>query len=532
MIAALALAMSLVAAAPQAADCRPPTIEAVEIVRHDVFEDEAGGLFRLVNRLHLVTREPVVRRELLFAEGAPLDVEAIEQSERNLRVRAYLREATIEVLDGEGAVLAVAGDQRLRDLACAPDLHAVRVRVTTRDSWSTSLEGRFERAGDRMLWSLGLSEANFLGRGKELELTHVADIDRSSNVVAYRDPQVAGGPLEFEAMYADQSDGGRALFRVGRRLLSLETGLAWGARSESFDQVQPLYRAGERVRELRHVRRRNEVEASRLLSRNGDTAFRVDAAFRSWFDEVEGAARDFGIFEVGVRRIEHRFRKLSHINHERPEDLNLGAVSRLAVGRSPGWAIGSDRAWFFTAEHRQGVDLGEDAFVVGTASWNARLEEGELRNGMLRARLALLHYLTDRQLVWVTSEFRDGTRLDPERQLTLGADRGLRGYPVNQFAGDRTWSGTAELRWFVTDDLFRLLSVGVSGFVDLGATWRGMPGVTSNGLRRNVGVGLLLGRKSLSTRNATVRIDLAYALDPVLDRGRWLVSFNPARLDF
>lgn len=527
----VASALGPVQAEPES--CAPPTIRSVEIVRHEVFDEEAGGLYRIVNKLHVVTREGVIARELLFEQGDPLDPEALDQSDRNLRVRAYLREVTVEVLGPDGVVLATAGTPELRALACAehrPD--QVDVRVTTRDSWSTSIEGRLKRAGDRTVWSIGLAESNFLGRGKEMELSHLADIDRTSNVVAYRDPRIAGGPLAGEVMYADQSDGARAFVWLSRPLLALDTPLAWRAQTESFDQIQPLYRRGDRFEQLRHVRRRHQFELSHLLARKGEVAYRVDGAYRTWFDEVGGDARDFGIFEVGLRRIEHRYRKLTHVNHERAEDLNLGAVSRVAVGASPGWLGAEDRAWFVSASHRQGAELGGDTFLVGSADWSARWEDGTLRDGLLTARLALLRYLGDRRIVYLSSELRDGVRLDPERQLLLGADRGLRGYPINQFTGDRAWVGSAELRWFLTDDLLRVMSLGVVGFFDVGATWRGPAEAGTDGLRRNVGVGLLIGRKSMSIRNAAVRIDLAYALDPVLGRGRWLLSFNPARLDF
>lgn len=519
--------------AVQVGACSPPFIESVEIVREEVFDPEGGGLYRFANKLHIVTRESVVRSELLFAAGETLDAESLDQSERNLRKRAYLREARVEVLDAEGTVLTTAGAPELRRLGCAAsDPEAVRIRVVTHDSWSTSIEGRLAHAGDRTLWSLGLSEGNFLGRGKELELTHVADIDRTSNMIAYRDPRVGGGPLTLEVMYADQSDGSRSLFQIGRPVLALDTGNAWRFRSDVFDQVQPLYRGGERDRELRHVRRRHSLEASTLLQRNDSTAVRLEGAFRSWFDAVDGNERDYGIVELGLSRTEHRYRKLTHLNHERAEDLNLGAVSRVRLGHAPGWFGAADRAWFLRSEHQQGAQVGGSGFVVGSAAWAGRLEASELRDALLEARVVWVQFLGARQLVLLSSDFRDGTRLDPERQLTLGAHNGLRGYPVNQFSGDRIWLATAEARWFVADDVFRLFSVGLTAFGDIGATWRGPAGSTTNGTRANLGVGLILGRKSLSLRNAAVRFDLAYALDPVVGRGRWLLSFSPARLDF
>ena len=52
--------------------------------------------FRVADRLHIRTREEIIRQELLFAPGDPLDKEAIAQTERNLRALVFLRDARIE----------------------------------------------------------------------------------------------------------------------------------------------------------------------------------------------------------------------------------------------------------------------------------------------------------------------------------------------------------------------------------------------------------------------------------------------------
>lgn len=513
--------------------CAPPVIEAVEIRREDVFsESEARGLYKLVNKAHVVTREGVVRRELLFAEGDELDVEALEQSERNLRKRPFLRGIALEVLDDEGRVLATAGEESLSRLACdprAPD--TVRVRVTTRDSWSTSVEGTLKRAGDRFLWGVGVTETNFLGRGKQLELAHEVDLDRTSDVIWYSDPQIAGGSLAGEIRYKDQSDGSRLAFAVGRPMRSLDTRWGWKLDLETFDQLQPLYFRGDRDREPRHVRRRQELQVTRLVGRSGQTAYRVHAGYRSWFDSVDDEARDFGIFRVGVSRVEHGYRKLTHVNHERPEDVNLGAVSGLFLGVSPPGPAASDGGWFFDASHSQGLTLGSDGILLGDLEWAGRVRGGRLENSLGEVGLTYLGP-GDHELLYLSARYRRGSRLDPELQLTLGAQNGLRGYPVHQFTGDSTLLLTAEHRWFVADDLFRLLSLGVTAFADTGLVWRGPRGGTTDGFRSDVGVGLLIGRKRSSLRKAAMRIDLAYALDPVPGRGRWLVSFTPVDTDF
>ena len=99
-------------------------------------------------------------------------------------------------------------------------------------------------------------------------------------------------------------------------------------------------------------------------------------------------------------------------------------------------------------------------------------------------------------------------------QLRLGAETGLRGYPVRQFTGTRSLLLTAEERVFFADDVWQLFSFGVAGFVDSGFVWPAGNAVDLGDLRTGVGVSLLVGSHRLASRGG-VRFDLGYALNPV-----------------
>ena len=87
----------------------PPSIGVIEVSSREVFDARGGGLFaphRIANRLHVRTRDHIIRRELLFETGDPLDRELIDQTERNLRGLWFLRDARVETAevdeDGDG----------------------------------------------------------------------------------------------------------------------------------------------------------------------------------------------------------------------------------------------------------------------------------------------------------------------------------------------------------------------------------------------------------------------------------------------
>ena len=68
-------------------------------------------------------------------------------------------------------------------------------------------------------------------------------------------------------------------------------------------------------------------------------------------------------------------------------------------------------------------------------------------------------------------DLRLGHNLDPEVQLLLGAESGLRGYPVRRFQGTRSLLLSLEERCS-SPTIWRSCSpVGIAGFVDSGSAW-------------------------------------------------------------
>jgi len=506
----------------------PLTIASVDLVRQEMFPAGGGTIgwaYRVGNTLHIETKPSVVRRELLFAEGDPLDPEALAQSERNLRAMRFISEARIDVVFADGSV--VHAEQLDPQLCAAAGGEQADVLVTTRDSWSTALEGKLSKTGNRLLWEVGIDESNLLGLGKSVGFGFAREIDRDSFRVGFYDPQVAGSRHQMRGEYRDQSDGASFRFTGGRYVRSLEDVWSYDAGVEHFDQTQPLYASGEQIGGLRHSRRHYAVQGGRSMYRGLTSTMRVYFGYRHEFDDVEVERRDFDILQVGTTFVQHRYRQLRWIDHERPVDVNLGADSGLWFG----YAVRNEstrqgNTFFVAANHSQGLALGNSRLVLASASWASRVRGGRAENGTLRARLLLADYTLRRQVLLVQGRVVWGVNLDPEVQVTLGVESGLRAYRVNEFVGDRSLLLTAEHRWFFAEDVLGLVSLGVAAFLDSGYAWpRGTPASIGD-LRSNVGLGLLIGRKQVSTANAGARIDVAYALDPIMGQSRWVLSFG------
>jgi hemolysin activation/secretion protein len=230
--------------------------------------------------------------------------------------------------------------------------------------------------------------------------------------------------------------------------------------------------------------------------------------------------------EIGVSSIEHRFLKLTHVNRfEIAEDFNMGdEISAFAGLSTPTLGGEEGTVWFWRLRARRGFEIGAEHFVTGGVAWTARHRHGEIENSLTSIRLDYVNKLSPRWPLVATARFHGGINLDPEVQITLGVDNGLRGYPVRQFVGTRAVLLSAEQRVFIADEVLQLVSFAAAAFVDTGFAWPEDRSVRLADLKSNVGLSLLLGRTRLSSTTPGVRFDLAYALDPISGRSRWLFS--------
>lgn len=144
------------------------------IERQQVFDDDGNWLERTGNKLHVLTRERVIRRDLLFKAGDKLDPQLVVSNLQLLRSRSYIADAEITVLPD------------------SLDPSGVNLIIRTRDSWTISADGGLRSEGRTMV---GISDANILGTGNSLNIeTNFSreDFSYGGNVVKYEIPNVLG----------------------------------------------------------------------------------------------------------------------------------------------------------------------------------------------------------------------------------------------------------------------------------------------------------------------------------------------------
>ncbi len=135
---------------------------------NDTIKKAESWVERTGNRLHVRTREWVLRDLLLIEENKPLDSLLIKESERLIRRQTYIRSARI-----------TASHVR-QDTPAQADSVDVKVRVL--DSWSVIPEASFSTSSTR----LGLRERNFLGTGHDLRALFTRHFDLGENAYDVR----------------------------------------------------------------------------------------------------------------------------------------------------------------------------------------------------------------------------------------------------------------------------------------------------------------------------------------------------------
>ncbi len=500
------------------------TVGRVILDKENVFDlsdpEENNWLYALANRWHVVTRDSLIRRQLLFAEGDAFSPRLLEESERILRQNTFLFDA------------------RVRPVAVDGEL--VDVEVATRDTWTLVPDISFSRAGGENRTKIGVEDTNLFGRGQLLRVARIDDVDRSGNSVEFADSNITRDRWSLYARLADNSDGRSNFLGFTRPFIALDT--RWSGGVSVLDDVrnEPLYRLGNEAAEYRKEREFASVFAGWSNGLRGRWTRRFTTGFvyddnrfaavpDTLLETVVPADRKFVYPYVGIELIEDRFETGNNRNQiGRTEDFFFG--TRLAA--SIGWAdsgLGSDRdAAIFSVSAGKGFGRLEDAALLVELSATGRHESGRAANTLATFDARYYWHWADKRTFFMTLSATAGDNLDLDNPVQLGGDTGLRGYPLRYQSGDAKLLFTIEQRFFTDWYPFRLVRIGGAVFADAGRTWGRNPvGEEELGWLRNVGFGLRLAPTRASS-DKMVHVDLAFPLDgdPSIDDVQFLVEIK------
>ena len=524
--------LSIVAGSASASD--PPeslwadhddyVIQDVILEKSDVFNlsdpEQDKWLYRVANRLHIITRDDTIMDQLLFEPGGALDKRRLDESERILRTNKYLYDANITV-------------ERI-----SPE--KVNVHVHTRDVWSLQPELSYSRRGGETRTRFGLAETNLLGRGQKLRFLRDNDVDRSENTLEFVDRNLGRSRVSLLAHYSDNSDGSRSQLNVTRPFYELDARWAAGGNAVNDDRRTPLYQFGEEAAEYQHERYYLYLFAGRSNGLVGGRAKRWTTGIvfdDNRFSEVPEPTlpafipsdRKLVYPFIGYQLIEDEFVTAKNRDQiGRTEDFQMGLNLRAMLGLSDK-AFGADRdAAIFSASASHGFgSLDARSLFLSTAT-SGRLESGDLANATISFNARYYSKQSEKRTFFASASGTFGRDLDVDNQVEIGGKSGLRGYPLRYQVGDSKVLATIEQRYYTDWYPFRFARVGGAIFADVGRAWGENPlGADHRGWLADVGFGLRLALTRLSAGDV-LHIDLAFPLnnDPNIDDTQLLIELR------
>ena len=438
-------------------------VEEVLVASENVFAPtDPYPLF--LNLIHVRTREPVIRREVLLAQGDLWDAHRVQETERNLR-RLFLL-AVVKVV-------AVKG----RD-------GGVAVLVVTKDKWSLRLSNSFTLIGSLLQFlQLQLIEVNFNGWGQQLAVNTTVRLDTFTVGQLFVERRLLSSRWYFgesAALIFNRQTGalegtvGSAAF--GRPIITLdqEWGFlaegTWNSRTRRVFRGATIWQlpypdetSGETVPLVYDVR---EFAGEATLTRSFGRALKVDlsaslggysrqykpslvsgdqAAWlnRNYLPRSENAT----YLTAWARAFPADFKVLRNIDtFELSEDFQIGWVAQGGVRWAFPLPFAPSNFVELGASLRYRLYLADDLFTV-TVAGAMRIRPGqEVANRRFAAEASNYspQFWGGRLVTRVLVDFK-GNDLD-NRQLLLGGSTGLRGAYPEEFAGRNLVLANVEYR--------------------------------------------------------------------------------------
>jgi hypothetical protein len=489
----------------------------IDVVRKNVFDDMLTNenkppfYYRWANDLHVITRESVIRRELLFAVGDSLDPEKVIETERNLRLAGFIGDVEISAAkDGADGV----------DLV-----------VNTSDMWTTKVSLYADLAGGKYDMGLDLTEENLMGFGKTIEVLGQSGNDDKGYRAYYADSRLLSSRLALALNVSDFTFENGFAISMSRPQYSVSVPTSFAALYSHYLTRPRLFSEGSEF-----FRYKNDKTEASLVGSYAFGQFKHLSLIGGYNYESHNYSPEQpnSIFNYLIPPSEKLSYPLAGIGGaiiqydvERyldapgtAEDLTLGAGFRATLGRSDK-KFGATYAGYcpsitaqFLAKTSSRAFLG----ALDNISWwyhDGRSErirhinEAAFYYKPLTSHVLAIHAMTD--FAW---------REKSTYQVFLGGGNGMRGHSFYELAGTKLAVANIEYRFYIPVEILTV-RLGAAAFFDIGNVWEHYEDINLHDLQSDAGIGLRLGMTRSST-SRVINLDLARSLS----RNRFYVTFT------
>ena len=481
-------------------------IKSITIVRKNVFDDELARkyhfYYRWANRVHVRTKETVIRRELLFHVGDSLDVERIIETERNLRLMGFI------------------GDVTTKPELNGPD--EVDLTVTTTDLWTTKIALSLFAAGGNYSGGIDATEANIMGQGKFAQLSGLVGNDQNGYEALVYDPRLLRSRFSLQADYSHFTFDKHYLLHLERSQYSLSVPYALKLDLQNFRETTRLF---SNNKEYFRYKQQNQfynfeglysIGGSKKLSLTGGFTYSrnkyfSDASQDTILRSLIPPNETISYPSVGIRGDIIKYAVDKYLDKAgTPEDLTLGATIRFKTGYSSKSYGANYIGSGYAALARFLVNPVSNLYFGGIDRINWWYHNG-IKDRIRHVSELALYYKTATSQVLTFHALTDfAWRQRNLYEIVLGGGNGLRGFPAYEFSGNRLAVGNVEYRFYMPVEIFTV-RVGGAVFFDAGDVWQQQQKIHPRDLKTDVGFGLRFGLLKSSIARIT-RLDIARSL--------------------
>lgn len=492
-------------------------ISSIKIIRHQVLDnsgesDIPSSVTNLVNRLHFLTRESVIRRELLFKEGNAYSHALTEETERNLRRLRFVGKAEITVKRQEPG--------------------KVDLVVDIEDRWAIFFSSIAEGGGGLREFGCTVGDFNFLGRGQSLTIATTFGSERNSVQLSFGEPRVFSSRWALTTGFARNSDGRSLLLSLYRPFFALSTAWSAGLSWVTDQRVERLYKNGFEAVEFH----KSSTVGSAFITRSSGKSWKKrfslgygldNAAYKPTQKSLnhisagngqkldpqltpEDEKRSRVTLSFGI--VYPRFQKETFIdNYGNVEDLNLGWDQQLTLGRQF-QLLGADKnQTYVLIKLREASKLSNGTYISSFTGMRTYLDQGKFTNGIGEENVICYAKIFPRQTLVTRTFGAVGLKLNKSTQFVLGGSNGFRGYRAYRFSGQKLlFLLNLEDRVFIGEVFTTRL--GIVTFLDGGNVWQTDQKVRFQDLRWSAGIGLRIGFPKVYDALVS-RIDIGWPLD-------------------
>ncbi len=516
-------------------------INNVFIERHKVFEKNDNDYFfasPFLNSLHAVTKEYIIKDELLFHSGDELLEDIFFETERNLRKLDLFSKVDIEIEEIDeglynvyvitkdrwslypGIIIGASGGEyylggRLKDYNLFG--HGIMFNIDATYIFSndtTGYEGRIELEKKRIF----RSELNFFGTIYKTYLTEGQEIKLEK---------------PFRTLNTNNSYGLYVSNTFGKDYFKNRTSLLVnGAVIDSVNNPELIHfldtlnfvKSKEQKIQLWYAA---SWDSEQFNNRTGNNKVYLSALL-----ELQQASRIANVFEraydnqskflLGFSSIAQSFYSIRNVNVPTDETLATGGWGNIVLGAIfPTYKIGSltdsenkgEKGMFYVGAQLEKSYYSPTLYLFGQVSASSSFFS-DFAKYTYQEFLGLAYYRISNKLTFAVRILEQAAWNYPRyRQLILDDVRGIRGYPMRELAGDNRFISNLEIRYF--SDL-RISVMQFSGciFYDIGSVWnqRTYNAFLESRFYSSVGVGIRGHFTKSDNPDHIIRIDIPYNL--------------------